>query len=113
MSKGIHSLSLATGIIIILGVTPVSAGTLFLVGAAQAQEETEMSGDLTAPEGNAPFGGDRVGTYTVGQERYGIRALVDMDEPPTNGTIYEAWLYNNNTGLDFSLGQLVDDQLAD
>jgi hypothetical protein len=37
---------------------------------------------------------------------------VDMDESPTNGTSYEAWLVNNATGQDFSLGQLVDNELA-
>jgi hypothetical protein len=115
MAIGIHSLALVTAIIIILGVTmstPVSTGALFLVGTAQAQEETEKSGDLTAPEGNVPFGGDTVGTYTIGQDRYGLKGQVDMDESPTNGTSYEAWLVNNATGQDFSLGQLVDNALA-
>ena len=35
-----------------------------------------------------------------------------MDESPTNGTTYEAWLVNNASGQDFSLGQLVDNALA-
>ena len=89
---------------------PTMNGTLLT--STSAQEEEEKSGDLTAPEGNVPFGGDNVGTYSIGPDRYGIRAQVDMDESPTSGTAYEAWLVNNSTGQDYSLGQLVDNELA-
>lgn len=77
-----------------------------------AQEEIESSGDLTAPENGLPYGGDSVGTYNIGQDRYGLRTQVDMDDPPSNDTIYVAWLVDNSTGDDIGIGQLVDDQLA-
>jgi hypothetical protein len=77
-----------------------------------AQEEIESSGDLTGPENGLPYGGDSVGTYNIGQDRYGLRTQVDMDDPPNNGTIYVAWLVDNSTGDDIGIGQLVDDQLA-
>ena len=90
---------------------PTMNGTQ-LVTTAFAQEETEESGDLTAPEGNATFGGDNTGTYTLGPDKYGLRIQVDMDESPTNGTVYVAWLVDNSTGDDLGIGQLVDDELA-
>ena len=76
------------------------------------QEETEESGDLTAPEGNATFGGDNAGTYSLGPDKYGLRIQVDMDDSPTNGTVYVAWLVDNSTGDDIGIGQLIDDELA-
>ena len=35
-----------------------------------------------------------------------------MDDSPTNGTIYVAWLVDNSTGDDIGIGQLVDNELA-
>jgi hypothetical protein len=77
-----------------------------------AQEEVESSGDLTEPENGLSYGGDNVGTYNIGQDRYGLRIQVDMNDPPSNGTLYVAWLVDNSTGDDIGIGQLVDDELA-
>jgi hypothetical protein len=92
--------------------TPIMNGTPLLNIPALAQEETENSGDLTAPEGNATFGGENTGTYTLGPDKYGLRIQVGMDDSPTNGTVYVAWLVDNSTGDDIGIGQLVDDELA-
>jgi hypothetical protein len=35
-----------------------------------------------------------------------------MDDSPTNGTLYVAWLVDNSTDNDIGIGQLVDDELA-
>lgn len=80
--------------------------------SALAQEEIEKSGDLSEPEGGLPFGGDTVGTYSIGQDRYGLRTQVDMDDAPANGTVYVAWLVDNSTNDDIGIGELVDDELA-
>lgn len=77
-----------------------------------AQEEVESSGDLTEPENGLSYGGDTVGTYNIGQDRYGLRIQVDMNDPPSNGNLYVAWLVDNSTGDDIGIGQLVDDELA-
>jgi hypothetical protein len=92
--------------------TPSMNGTPLQTTPAVAQEEIENSGDLTEPEGNISFGGENAGTYSLGQDRYGLRIQVDMDNSPTNGTIYVAWLVDNSTGDDIGIGQLVDDELA-
>ncbi len=92
--------------------TPTMNGTPVQITSILAQEETEASGDLTGPDDNMPFGGDNAGTYSIGQDRYGLRIQVNMDDSPTNGTLYVAWLVDNSTGNNIGIGQLVDDELA-
>jgi len=92
--------------------TPTMNGTPLQITSILAQEETEASGDLTGPDDNMPFGGDNAGTYSIGQDRYGLRIQVNMDDSPTNGTLYVAWLVDNSTGNNIGIGQLVDDELA-
>jgi hypothetical protein len=92
--------------------TPTMNGTPLQITSILAQEETEASGDLTGPDDNMPFGGDNAGTYSIGQDRYGLRIQVNMDDSPTNGTLYVAWLVDNSTGNEIGIGQLVDDELA-
>jgi hypothetical protein len=92
--------------------TPTMNGTPLQITSILAQEETEASGDLTGPDDNMPFGGDNAGTYSIGQDRYGLRIQVNMDDSPTNGTLYVAWLVDNSTDNDIGIGQLVDDELA-
>jgi hypothetical protein len=82
------------------------------IGAAEAQEEVVASGDLSIPEGNNPFGGDNIGTYSIGRDREGVRVQVNMDITPTSGNAYQAWLVDNATGNDLALGDLVDNELA-
>jgi hypothetical protein len=89
---------------------PTMNGTVLQI--AVAQEEIEKSGDLTEPEDSTPFGGEEVGTYSIGQDRYGLRIQVDMDDSPNNGTLYVAWLVDNSTGNDIGVGQLIDNELA-
>lgn len=92
--------------------TPTMNGTPLQITSILAQEETEASGDLTGPDDNMPFGGVNAGTYSIGQDRYGLRIQVNMDDSPTNGTLYVAWLVDNSTDNDIGIGQLVDDELA-
>jgi hypothetical protein len=92
--------------------TPTMNGSPLQITSILAQEETEASGDLTGPDDNMPFGGDNAGTYSIGQDRYGLRIQVNMDDSPTNGTLYVAWLVDNSTSNDIGIGQLVGDELA-
>jgi hypothetical protein len=91
---------------------PTMNETPLFVTSTLAQEEEENSGDLTEPEDGMPFGGETAGTYSIGPDRYGLRVQVNMDDSPTNGTLYIAWLVDNSTGNDIGIGQLVDDELA-
>jgi hypothetical protein len=86
--------------------------TTFHFGVAEAQEETLSSGDLTVPEGDNPFGGDNIGTYSIGMDREGLRVQVDMNISPTGDKTYQAWLVGNATDNDLALGELVDNALG-
>jgi hypothetical protein len=97
---------------ILMMMTVTAATPILHIRSADAQEEVEKSGDLTVPEEDMPFGGDNVGTYSIGQDRYGLRVQVNMDISPTSDNVYEAWLVDNATGSDLSVGQLVDNELA-
>lgn len=82
------------------------------IGTAEAQVEVESSGDLSVPQGDNPFGGDNIGTYSIGMDREGLRVQVDMDISPRSGASYQAWLLDNATANDLTLGELVDNALA-
>jgi len=86
--------------------------TTLYVGVAEAQEETLSNGDLTVPEGENPFGGDTIGTYSIGTDREGLRVQVDMNISPTGDNAYQAWLVGNATENDLAVGQLVDNALG-
>jgi hypothetical protein len=86
--------------------------TTLHIGVAEAQEETLSSGDLTVPEGNNLFGGDTIGTYSIGMDRDGLRVQVDMNISPTDDKAYQSWLVGNTTENDLAVGQLVDNALG-
>lgn len=92
--------------------TSLTASTSLYGGIAKAQEQMLGSGDLTVPEGDNPFGGDVVGSYSVGLDREGLRAQVNMDISPGSGMSYQAWLLDSATDTDLALGQLEDNGLA-
>ena len=92
--------------------TSLTASTSLYGGITKAQEQMLSSGDLTVPEGDNPFGGDVVGTYSVGLDREGLRAQVNMDISPGSGMSYQAWLLDSATDADLALGQLEDNGLA-
>ena len=99
-------------LIVAVLVTSLAVGTPLRVGTAEAQEQVESSGDLTVPEGDNPFGGDTFGTYSIGNDREGVRAQVNVDVSPTSGMSYQAWLVDSATDTDLALGQLEDNELA-
>ena len=69
-----------------------------------------LQDDLTAPSGDKPFGGDAVGSYTVGIYDAGIRGgqttiSVEFDRKATPGTVYEGWLVDADTEEKTSIGR--------
>ena len=67
-----------------------------------------LRGDLTAPSGDAPFGGEDVGKYLVKVNESDIRALLVFDSNPSEGMVYEGWLVDMATGYKLSLGEFDD-----
>jgi len=67
-----------------------------------------LRGDLTAPSGDAPFGGEDVGQYLVRANENDIRLLVVYDWGPSEGMVYEGWLVDTAAGYKLSLGVFDD-----
>lgn len=69
------------------------------------------SGDLTAPSGGNPFGGEKIGTFEIKTKGYAARISADVEIKPSDGMVFEGWLVDAGTGYKLSLGQLRDDSL--
>jgi len=68
-----------------------------------------VSGVLTAPSGDKPFGGDQVvGKYQIQVKDDFTRFHVSMLQYPSDGTIYEGWLIDVDTGVKLSIGTIDD-----
>ena len=64
-----------------------------------------LRGDLTAPAGEAPFGGEDTGKYLIRVNEQKVSILTDFDANPSSGMVYEGWLVDMATGYKLSLGQ--------
>ncbi len=64
-----------------------------------------LKGDLTAPAGEAPFGGKVVGDHLVRVNGNQISIVTSFDANPSAGMVYEGWLVDMATGYKLSLGQ--------
>ena len=64
-----------------------------------------IRGDLTSPADGKPFGGDVVGDYFIRVNGNDIRINTEFDAAPSEGTVYEGWLVDVDTGYKLSLGQ--------
>ncbi len=64
-----------------------------------------LRGDLTAPSGEAPFGGEEVGDHLVRVNGNQISIVTSFDANPSAGMVYEGWLVDMATGYKLSLGE--------
>ena len=69
-----------------------------------------VSGALTGPSGDKPFGGDSVGYYQTQVKEDYTRFYINMDQKPSEGTIYEGWLVDVDTGVKLSIGKFDERQ---
>ena len=84
-------------------------GVLAVAALLPAAEARAFRGELTAPSGSAPFGGDVVGAYriSVRGSQVTISAWLEM-EPPA-GYVFEGWLVDMQSPYKLSLGGLIGD----
>ena len=64
-----------------------------------------MRGELTAPSGDAPFGGDTVGTFSIfvdGSDHVNVTTYI---KNTSSGMIQEGWLVDMDSGYKLSLGK--------
>jgi hypothetical protein len=78
----------------------------------QIAEAQQMSGDITAPSGGNPFGGERMGTISVDSDGNETKILADLNESPGEGNAFEGWLVDaGGSGYKLSLGQFSNGTL--
>ncbi len=63
-------------------------------------------GDLTASSGDNPFGGDSIGRYYTHVLGDRTTIYVEFDYPASEGTVYEGWLVDVDTGIKTSFGKI-------
>jgi anti-sigma-K factor RskA len=82
----------------ISSITPLSFQT-------QIAEAQQMSGDITAPSGGNPFGGENMGTVNVDSDGNMTNITADFNGSPAEGNVFEGWLVDaGGSGYKLSLG---------
>ncbi len=69
-----------------------------------------IRGDLTAPMGDKPFGGEDVGSYLILVKDHKTFVAAKFDGKVNEGMVLEGWLVDMDTGYKLSTGQLVDNK---
>ena len=64
-----------------------------------------MTGSLTAPSGDAPFGGSTVGTYSISVEHGDHVTITTHIKSTSSGMVQEGWLVDMDSGYKLSLGK--------
>ncbi len=67
-----------------------------------------LRGDLTAPIGDEPFGGDAVGNYLLKGKTNIIRIIAKVNVSPSEDKVFEGWLVDAQSGYKLSTGQLSE-----
>ena len=104
--KGLISTTIAK--IFIDGMSIPAAGILamsFVFQTNQPADAQEMSGDITAPAGENPFGGEKMGTIIVDSTGRRTNVSADINAAPKEGNVLEGWLVDEVSGYKLSLGQ--------
>ena len=78
----------------------------------QIAEAQQISGDITAPSGGNPFGGEKMGTISVDSDGNETKIVADLNESPGEGKAFEGWLVDaGGSGYKLSLGQFSNGTL--
>jgi hypothetical protein len=78
----------------------------------QVAEAQQLSGDITAPSGGNPFGGEKMGTVNVDSDGNETNIVADFNESPGEGKAFEGWLVDaGGSGYKLSLGQFSNGTL--
>ena len=72
--------------------------------------QATLQGDLTAPQGDKPFGGKTVGNFYAHVQDSQTVIYVDFDRMPSEGTVYEGWLVDVDSGEKTSFGTFQENR---
>ncbi len=69
-----------------------------------------IQGDLTAPSGDKPFGGAEVGSFFASVKDDFTVIFVDFNRQPSEGTVFEGWLVDVDSGEKTSFGKFTENR---
>ena len=72
-------------------------------------KDSSMNGNLTAPSGDAPFGGKTVGTFSISVDGSDHVTVITHIKSTSLGMVQEGWLVDIGSGYKLSLGKSHDD----
>lgn len=99
---------LVTGTMIVTS----AIASLLIFETTQIAEAQEISGDITGPAGNNPFGGEKMGTITINSTGSRTNLSADLNASPGEGNVFEGWLVDAGaSGYKLSLGQFRNGSL--
>ena len=102
-----------TGIALMAVVFGLVMSPALLSNDAEARVELPsaiLQGDLSAPSGDKPFGGDAVGNFYAHVTDDYTLIYVDFDRQPSQGTVYEGWLVDVDSGEKTSFGTFQEER---
>jgi len=67
-----------------------------------------IQNDLTAPNGDKPFGGVNAGNFYAHVKDDVTTIYVELDKRPSIGTVYEGWLVDVDSGEKTSFGKFQE-----
>ncbi len=70
----------------------------------------DMTGKLTAPKGEMPFGGKTTGSYSIQVDGSGHTNITTHMKSMSPNMVLEGWLVDTDTGYKLSLGKSHDDR---
>ena len=104
--KGLISTTITT--IFLAGMSITTTGILamsIVFQTNQLADAQQMSGDITAPAAENPFGGQKMGTIIVDSGGRRTNVSADINSAPNEGNVLEGWLVDEGSGYKLSLGQ--------
>ncbi len=72
-------------------------------------KDSSMNGNLTAPSGDASFGGKTVGTFSISVDGSDHVTVITHIKSTSSGMVQEGWLVDMDSGYKLSLGKSHDD----
>ncbi len=96
-----------TGIALMAVVFGLVMSPALLSNDAEARVELPraiLQGDLTAPSGDKPFGGMEIGSFFASVKDDFTVLYVDFNRQPSEGTVFEGWLVDVDSGVKTSFG---------
>lgn len=100
-----NSKKIAMSLAVIIGLA-MSSSIILQTQIAVAQQVENIKGDLTTPSNDKPFGGDKIGDFTIELNGNKANIAADVNSLPSEGNVLEGWLVDVETDYKLSLGEV-------